>query len=51
MAERAAWDFMKELPSDEAFELAVVNPTLVLGPVLSGGMSTSQEVSANLTDD
>ncbi|XP_037793041.1 putative uncharacterized oxidoreductase C513.07 [Penaeus monodon] len=34
VAEKAAWDFVKELPDDQKFELAVINPTFVLGPPL-----------------
>ena len=34
-AELAAWDFMKKLPQDNSFELAVVNPGYVQGPLLS----------------
>jgi len=35
MAERAAWDFVKSLPAEQAFELATVCPSTVFGPVLS----------------
>lgn len=75
LAERAAWDFVKELPGknyflpfwndflafkvkcakkniysteDKKFELAVVNPGLVLGPVINGAISTSVEVLVQL---
>ncbi|XP_047485902.1 phenylacetaldehyde reductase-like, partial [Penaeus chinensis] len=34
VAEKAAWDFVKELPDDQKFELTVINPTFVLGPPL-----------------
>jgi dihydroflavonol-4-reductase len=34
LAERAAWDFMDNLPGRQAVELAVINPSLVVGPVL-----------------
>lgn len=34
-AERAAWDFLESLPANDRFELATINPTLVLGPMLS----------------
>ncbi|XP_072017994.1 uncharacterized protein [Amphiura filiformis] len=36
LAEKCAWEFMKSLPDDKKFELAVVNPGFVMGPVLSG---------------
>ena len=44
LAEKAAWEFVKELPDSQKFELVVVNPVVVSGPVLSGGLSASQEV-------
>ncbi|XP_063595452.1 uncharacterized protein LOC134772408 [Penaeus indicus] len=34
VAEKAAWDYVKELPDDQKFELTVINPTFVLGPPL-----------------
>lgn len=43
LAERAAWDFVGNLPVGGAFELVVVNPGMVLGPVLSEATSTSHE--------
>lgn len=45
LAEKAAWDFVKEIPDGKnKFELAVVNPGLVLGPLLNKANSTSVEV-------
>lgn len=44
LAERAAWDFVKSLRADDAIELAVINPGLVLGPILDKRYSTSGEV-------
>ena len=44
-AERAAWDFVKELGEDKRFELVVVNPGYVQGPFLS---KVSGESSASL---
>ena len=35
MAERAAWDFMNKLDNEQKFELVVVNPSLIQGPILS----------------
>ncbi|NKY28819.1 SDR family oxidoreductase [Nocardia gamkensis] len=43
LAERAAWDFVAQLPAAERFELVVVNPGMVLGPLLSAATSTSHE--------
>jgi dihydroflavonol-4-reductase len=34
LAERAAWDFINNLPSSQTIELAVINPSYVVGPVL-----------------
>jgi nucleoside-diphosphate-sugar epimerase len=42
LAERAAWDFVKNTP--DAPELAVVNPAFVLGPAPDADLSTSHEV-------
>ena len=36
LAEQAAWDFVNKLPNDEKFELAVINPSLIMGPFLCG---------------
>ncbi len=44
MAERAAWDYMMGLSPEEKFELTVINPGFVIGPVISGGITTSMEV-------
>jgi len=35
LAEKAAWDFVKNLPDGEKFELATVNPGLIVGPNLN----------------
>lgn len=43
LAERAAWDLVAALPSEERFELVVVNPGVVLGPLLDESVSTSIE--------
>ena len=41
LAEKAAWDYVKELPEEKKFELAVVNPGFVMGPALTKGAGTS----------
>ena len=41
LAEMAAWDFIKE--EDNPFELAVINPALVIGPSLSGDLGESNK--------
>lgn len=43
-AERAAWDFLEELPEDQPLELAVINPGLVLGPLLDGRAASSVQI-------
>ncbi|CAG0891295.1 unnamed protein product [Cyprideis torosa] len=44
LAEKAAWDFLENLPEEKKFELAVVNPTLVIGPMLSPGNKSATSV-------
>ena len=44
LAERAAWDFVKN--EDNPFELAVINPALVIGPSLSGDLGESNKAIA-----
>lgn len=41
LAEKAAWDYVKELPEDKKFELAVINPGMVIGPLLCKRYTTS----------
>jgi len=41
LAEKAAWDFLEALPSDEKFELVTINPSLILGPSLVSSDFTS----------
>ncbi|SDP41783.1 SDR family oxidoreductase [Actinacidiphila guanduensis] len=41
LAERAAWDFAATLPDGGGFELVVVNPGFVLGPVRHAPVGTS----------
>lgn len=48
IAERAAWDFIAGLPAGEAPELVVINPSLVLGPLIDPDGSTSIEVVRKL---
>lgn len=48
LAERAAWDFVAALPSARRIELAVINPGLVLGPLLDQDAGTSGEVVRRL---
>lgn len=48
LAERAAWDFVAELPAEQRFELVVVNPGMVLGPVRQASVGTSVEIVRRL---
>lgn len=48
LAERAAWELVKGLPPERRFELAVINPGLVLGPLLNDDQGTSGELIRKL---
>ena len=43
LAERAAWEFVESLPAATGLELVVVNPGMILGPLLEARTSTSHE--------
>lgn len=36
LAEKAAWDYLKELPEDEKFEVVTINPGFIVGPSICG---------------
>mmetsp|Transcript_23156 Transcript_23156/g.22635 ORF Transcript_23156/g.22635 Transcript_23156/m.22635 type:complete len:233 (-) Transcript_23156:59-757(-) len=48
MAEKAAWDFVRNLPEEERFELVVINPSFILGPNLIYGDFSSGQVIAKI---
>lgn len=48
LAERWAWDFVGDLPDEQRFELAVINPGFVCGPLLGTVCGTSGEVVRRL---
>jgi dihydroflavonol-4-reductase len=48
LAERAAWDFATQAENKQRFELAVINPGLIFGPVLDGEYRTSSELIRKL---
>jgi nucleoside-diphosphate-sugar epimerase len=48
LAEQAAWDFQKELPENEKFEIVVINPGFVLGPNLNKANFTSGDIIKKL---
>jgi len=51
LAEKAAWDFLKDLPEDKhKFELVVINPGMVIGPLLSKRYTTSHGAVKKLLD-
>lgn len=43
LAERAAWEFVSELPDGKRFELVAINPGVCLGPLLGSEPNTSLE--------
>ena len=47
LAEKAAWDFVDN--EDNPFELAAINPALVIGPSLSGDLGESNKAIAMVT--
>jgi len=48
LAERAAWDFIKSAENTNKMELAVINPPLILGPILNKEFRTSIELVRTL---
>jgi nucleoside-diphosphate-sugar epimerase len=48
LAERYAWDTVTSLPAKRRFELAVINPGFVLGPLLDPDVQTSSELVRRL---
>jgi len=50
IAERAAWSFIDALGAEGAMQLVVINPGLVLGPVLSADWGTSGELVKRIID-
>ena len=50
IAERASWDYMESVKGESPMELAVINPGLVLGPLLSSDWGTSGEMVKRILD-
>jgi nucleoside-diphosphate-sugar epimerase len=48
LAEKAAWKFLAELPEKERFELAVINPTSIFGPILCGELNVTGKMLKKL---
>ena len=44
LAEKAAWDFLQNLPEEERFECVTINPGLVLGPNLNQANFSSGDI-------
>ena len=44
LAERAAWEFVNNLPDGKTLELVVINPSSVIGPLLDEHTSASVEI-------
>ena len=49
-AEKAAWDFVAELPEEKKFELATINPGLITGPLLLKKKCASFEIMRQLLE-
>lgn len=50
LAEKAAWDYIKDLPEDKKIDLAVINPGVVIGPLLTKRYTTSHNAIKKLLD-
>jgi dihydroflavonol-4-reductase len=50
IAERAAWDFIGNLEGPDPMELVVINPSVVIGPLLGPDHGTSAELLKKLFD-
>ena len=48
LAEKAAWDYLKDLPEAERFEMVTVNPVLILGPAYQTEAFTSGNIFKRL---
>ena len=50
LAEKAAWDFLKDLPEEKKFDLTVINPGFVQGPALTKASGTSVGVPKSILE-
>ncbi|EDV29631.1 uncharacterized protein TRIADDRAFT_19972 [Trichoplax adhaerens] len=50
LAEKAAWEFHKNLPDSEKFELVTMNPGYIQGPILRGTNCTSLEAISKMLE-
>ena len=50
LAKQAAWDYMKNLPEEKKFELAVIDPGYIIGPAILNIESTGVLFFEKITD-
>lgn len=50
LAEKTAWNFIKELSNENRFELTVINPVAVTGPMLSDDIGISNDFLLKLAN-
>ena len=50
LAEKAAWDYQKDLPEDEKFEIVTIQPGLVSGTTYVPGIFSSGSVYKGMMD-
>ncbi|KAK3803721.1 hypothetical protein RRG08_047685 [Elysia crispata] len=50
LAEKAAWDFVENLPNDKKFGLSTILPVGILGPALSGNRGESIDMFADIME-
>lgn len=50
IAEKATWQFVEDHQADNVFELIVINPTILIGPALSEGVSQSVQGILDVID-
>ena len=51
LAEQAAWDFQKNLPANERFEIVTINPGLIMGPAFVDAGFSSGDIIAKLMNN
>ncbi|KAK2149858.1 hypothetical protein LSH36_434g02048 [Paralvinella palmiformis] len=48
LAEKEAWKFISQLPKRSQFEMAVINPSVVMGPLLCANQTATMELLSRL---
>lgn len=51
VCEKAAWDFIHCLPESDKVELVVLNPALMLGPIIRGRSTTTIDIIKGIMED